>query len=108
VLRRLLERVEQTTGRPWPVAVGRQLHFSEWTLYGVYVDALEGEPATPFLAGSSLCHSYWDETPLDADAAAAFVQRVQPDDVAVMISAKSRTPLGVRRAALQAVAAGGQ
>ena len=110
VLRGLLERVERTAGRPWQVAIGRQLHFSEWTLYGVYVDEVLGDPATRFSTDRSLCHSYWDEEPLDERSAPAFVRGVQPDDVAVMISAKSRTPLPVRRTALRSVvsAADGQ
>ena len=105
LLRELLERVEHTSGVPWPVAVGRQLHFSEWTLYGVYVDEVAGPPATAFAADRSLCHSYWDEVPLDERTAAAFLDGLAPDDIAVMISAKSRTPLAVRRAALRAVSA---
>ena len=46
-----------------------------------------------------LCHSYWDESPLDAAQATRFVQSLPAGDVALMISAKSRTPLDVRRAA---------
>jgi hypothetical protein len=42
----LVQRVEQVTGRPWADAIGSQLHFSEATRYGVFVDHVLGAPAT--------------------------------------------------------------
>ena len=47
--------------------------------------------------------SYWNTTPLTHVDATRFVQALGPDDVAVMISAKSRTPLDVRRAPLSTI-----
>lgn len=102
IVRRMLARIEETTGQPWPTAVARQLHLSEWTLYGVYVDGMLGSPANSFTSDDPLCHAYWDETPLDRDGAEAFLRGVKATDVAAMISAKSRTPLAVRRAAFAA------
>lgn len=106
IVRRMLARIEETTGQPWPTAVARQLHLSEWTLYGVYVDGVLGAPATSFASDDPLCHAYWEETALDSDGARAFLGGVRPTDVAAMISAKSRTPLAVRRAAFAAHRAG--
>jgi len=37
VVRWLLVRVEQMTGRQWTDAISAQLHFSEWTINGVSV-----------------------------------------------------------------------
>ena len=99
IVRRMLSHISHITGRPWPTVVGGQLHFSEWTLYGVYVDHVIGAPADSFCSDHSLCHAYWDEVPLNVEDAAKFLSRVQFADVAAMISAKSRTPLAVRRAA---------
>jgi len=99
IVRKLLERVTVTTGRPWATAIAGQLHFSEWTLYGVFVDEAIGAPANSFASDDPLCHAYWGTTPLDRDGAADFLRDVRPTDVAAMISAKSRTPLAVRRAA---------
>ena len=95
----MLSHISHITGRPWPTAVGAQLHFSEWTLYGVYVDQIIGTPAHSFCSDDSLCHAYWEEVPLSVEDAAEFLSGVQFGDVAAMISAKSRTPLAVRRAA---------
>jgi hypothetical protein len=99
IVRQMLARVAATTGRPWATAIAGQLHFSEWTLYGVFVDAAIGAPANSFASDDPLCQAHWEETPLDQDGASDFLRGVRPTDVAAMISAKSRTPLEVRRAA---------
>lgn len=96
----LRNRIEQVTGRSWLDAVASQLHISEFILYGVFIDNVLGERADVAPADSMLCHSYWGTSPLSLDAAVRFVRAAPDDDVAVMISAKSHTPLVVRRAAL--------
>ncbi|WP_051366806.1 DUF6492 family protein [Hamadaea tsunoensis] len=101
ILTEMFARIEKTTGSPWPTVVGSQLHFSEWTLYGVFVDEVLGARATSFASDDALCHTYWDDTPLDDQTVRDFLGKLSPTDVAVMISAKSRTPLETRRAALK-------
>jgi hypothetical protein len=98
VVRRTLRRVEDTTGRRWLEAIGGELRFSEWTLYGVFADQVEQARAVT-VTPASLCHTYWETVPLGIDEAAAFLTSVGRDDVAYMISAKSHTPVAVRRAA---------
>jgi hypothetical protein len=98
IVRRTLRRIEDITERRWLEAVGKELHFSEWTLYGVYADEFE-QAKDVTLTPESLCHTYWDNVPLSADEAAALLSSVGPHDVAYMIGAKSNTPLSVRRAA---------
>ncbi|NUR30274.1 MAG: hypothetical protein HOV83_31220, partial [Catenulispora sp.] len=46
ILTEMFARIEQTTGTSWATVVGSQLHFSEWTLYGVFVDEVLGAGAT--------------------------------------------------------------
>jgi Family of unknown function (DUF6492) len=99
VVRRMLARVTAVSGRPWTTAIASQFHFSEWTLYGVFVDEVIGAPANSLPSDDPLCLAYWDETPLNWDGAVDFLRRLRPSDVAAMISAKSRTALAVRRAA---------
>jgi hypothetical protein len=100
VARALLARVTEVTGRPWANAIGGQLRFSEWILYGVFVDEVLGAPVNSFACDDPLCHTYWPEEPLDAVGLETFLSGIAPDDVAVMISAKSRTPMGLQRAAM--------
>ncbi len=99
----LQDRIQQATGRPWLDALAGQLHVSEFILYGVFVDDVLGEQANAAPTESMLCHSYWHQSPLDFETARKFVQALPADDVAIMISAKSHTPLDVRRTALQAL-----
>jgi hypothetical protein len=98
VVRRTLRRIEDVTGRRWLAAVGKELHFSEWTLYGLFADEFE-QAKDVTISGDSLCHSYWDTVPLTAEGAAALLSSVGSHDVAYMIGAKSNTPLSVRRTA---------
>ena len=95
----LLQRIEDVAARSWFDVVGGELHFSEWTLYGKFVDHFIDMPSS----SDTLCHTYWDPRPLDQASADRFVNDIADTDVAVMISAKSRTPLAVRRAALSAL-----
>jgi len=96
----LLDRIERINRRHWIDVVGGQLAFSEHILYGVFVDQVLGPSANAFPASSSLCHSYWDTSPLDAAGAAMFLQGVSAEDVAILIQSKSGTPLDTRRSAL--------
>jgi Family of unknown function (DUF6492) len=98
VVRRTLRRIEDITGRRWLEAVGKELHFSECMLYGIYADEFEQAKSVTVTA-DSLCHSYWDSVPLTAEGAAALLSSVGSHDVAYMIGSKSNTPLSVRRAA---------
>jgi hypothetical protein len=103
LVRRMLARVTATSGRPWTTAIAEQLYFSEWTLYGVFVDNVIGAPANSFAWDDALCLAYWDNTPLNRSGAADFLRGLRSTDVAVMISAKSHTPQPVRRAAFATV-----
>jgi hypothetical protein len=101
----LKDRIEQVTGRPWLDAIASQLHISEFILYGVFVDEVLGASADVWASPSALCHTYWGPGPLTAAAAPAFAESLSPDDVAVMISAKTHTPANVRHEALSYVRA---
>jgi Family of unknown function (DUF6492) len=101
----LRDRIEQVTGRNWLDAIGSQLHISEFMLYGLFVEAVLQSSAHVVAAESMLLHTYWPSTPLSRAAAQDFVHALPPDNVALMISAKSCTPLDVRREALSCIPA---
>jgi hypothetical protein len=105
LVRRMLARVEATTGRPWTAAIAGQLHFSECILYGVFVDGVIGTPANSFVSEDSLCLAHWEPTPLDLDSAADFIRRIRPTDIAALIQSTSQTPLAVRQAIFSALRA---
>lgn len=98
LVRAMTARIAEVSGRDWLSAFTAHLRVSEFVVYGVFVDevlkaSLPGETA--------LCHSRWDRTPLDHDGAVAFADRLGPRAVGMMISAKSRTPMAARLAAIQ-------
>jgi hypothetical protein len=82
-------------------AVTVQRSLSEWTLYGVFVDEFMKDVAVKATA-ASLCHSYWDPRPLTPEGAARFGAATGPEDLAILIQSKSRTPMAVRHAVLRA------
>lgn len=92
VVRAMQHRLTEVTGRHWLEAVTAEVHISEFMLYGLFVDLyLLPGPSRP-VSRTELCHDYWGTTPLDTRAAAEFVDRMPPNAVAMMISAKSGTP----------------
>jgi Family of unknown function (DUF6492) len=101
VVRRMQEYIRETTGKDWLDAFTAKLHISEFILYGVFVDEVLGRSAPLPPADVTVCHNYWERQPLDREAALAFADGLQPDAVAMMISAKSDTTLDVRRAAIE-------
>ncbi len=96
----LQQRIETVTGRPWIDAVTSQRTFSECTLYGTFVDEFLGSPANQISTNRSKCYNYWDEVPMSAEQASEFAKAAPHDDVAVMISAKSQTPVDIRRSVI--------
>lgn len=92
-------RIEEVTNRDWAVEMGRRLHLSECMLYGMFVNyvARSEHPAETCDMHS---HTYWDEIPLDEEGLRTFVGGLRDSDIAIMLSAKSRTSPEARRAAL--------
>jgi hypothetical protein len=101
VVRDIQRRISGTTGRDWLDAFTAQLHISEFMLYGVFVDEVLRASGPRAPADPGVCLNTWQRTPLDLDGALAFAEQLEPDAVAVMISAKSHTPIDIRRAAIQ-------
>jgi hypothetical protein len=99
----LQEHIQHVTGRHWIDVVASQLHVSECILYGVFVDEVLGGSEGIARTDSMLCHNYYETKPLSLDSAREFVSRISNEDFAIMISAKSRTPLDIRRIALSNV-----
>ncbi|WP_460370607.1 DUF6492 family protein, partial [Actinocorallia lasiicapitis] len=100
VVRAMQRRVTEVTGRDWLDVFCSRLHVSEFILYGVFVDELWAPGAATASAGP-VSHNYWEHDALDEAGAEAFAERLGPDAVAVMISARSATTLHTRRAVLR-------
>lgn len=101
VVRQMISRVEETHRRDWRRSIARHLHFSEWTLYGTYAELIAASGEAVSWTVKNRCHDYWNVEALGLKEAREFVQSRSSDDIAVMISAKSGTPLSVRRHAFE-------
>jgi hypothetical protein len=85
----MCDRIEQISGKSWQETLAATATFSEYFLYGVFVDKVLGETAHHFPDWSPLCHEYWEPEMLTDSQLAEFWAKVQPDNIAVMISAKA-------------------
>ena len=56
----LQHHLEQVSGAPWYRPIARSLHFSEYILYGVFVEHVVGEEqAGHFYCADDICHCCW-------------------------------------------------
>ena len=106
IARQVRERVESVTGLPWQDALAAHLHFSEWMLYGCYVENLGSARDRSFTETTTRCRSHWGTTPLDERTADAFLASIEPTDLAVLIQSVSGTPDHVRRRVIDGLAVG--
>ena len=103
VVRLLQPRIAATSERPWMTSLANLRHLSEWTLYGVFLDEVAGPAYSSFVAETTLCHSYWDTSPLNESSLDDFLSKVSPDDIALHIQSKSTTSTAVREMAVQRI-----
>lgn len=87
-----LGRIEEVTGIRWATALSKELHFSEFILYGTYVLHFGTAEQRSFISSRTLCHSYWAPVPMDKAAATNFIDSFDGLDIAVHIQSNSRTP----------------
>ena len=95
-------QIERTTGRGWAESLCSLPTMSEYVLYGVFCERMLRERSNHYLDGRITTLNYWDTVPLDGSDLAALRDRLRPEHIGVMISAKSRTEVGaIRRSFLE-------
>lgn len=95
-VRLLREHLAMRWGRGWLHILGSELHFSEWTLYGLFVDHLLGGSAKSQPTNENGVLSYWGTSPIQEPQVKDFLAHRKESDFASMISARSGTNLTVR------------
>jgi Family of unknown function (DUF6492) len=85
----LCQQIEKVSERPWIETLAREWHWSEYVLYGMYVDVVLGDRAEVYPIDHNLCHDYWFPKLLDDQELQQWIEQLESDQVAVMISAKS-------------------
>ncbi len=92
VLTKLQQRVSNG-GNPtaWLYRLGRNMRFSEYSLYGMFVDhVLTLEQSGHYGFGRHLSLDHWSEQPFDGAGLDEFKRQLK-DEAIVMINARSRT-----------------
>jgi hypothetical protein len=65
ILKKLQSHIEATTQKKWNLAVGQELRFSEYILYGTYVDRVLEDQTQHFPTDKDLSYCCWDEKDVD-------------------------------------------
>lgn len=96
VLQAVRRRIEEVTGLPWIQAMAPHGNISEYTLYGAYAEHVLGlEAAGHFPFVEPLVLGSWD-LPLRAAADVdAFLARLRPEHVGVMVHSKHGAPVSL-------------
>jgi hypothetical protein len=105
IVRRMIQRIEEVGGADWRKILAREPHFSEYTLYGMFVESLGVEAAGHFADGVSPVLEIWDQEPETPAEEAAFVQGLQPHHVACLIQSTAKMSMEKRLDLLERVVA---
>jgi hypothetical protein len=92
-VQQLCERLETVGQTHWTHVLSRQKTFSEYVLYGTFVDRVLGEKSGHYADDFPWCHEYWEKQSLEADRVMEFFESLPPESVAMMISAKAKIPV---------------
>ncbi|UFX46721.1 DUF6492 family protein [Bradyrhizobium sp. 41S5] len=91
--RALAKRIEAVTGMSWIEALCRTREFSEYLLYGFFVENDESAALRHSDVPKTPCVSYWDDPTLSKDELTRLLLRANRDDVAFSIASFSGTPV---------------
>ncbi|HEX7919453.1 MAG TPA: DUF6492 family protein [Bradyrhizobium sp.] len=95
--RKLTERIEAVSGMSWIEALCRTREFSEYLLYGFFVENDESAALRHSNVPKTPCVSYWDDPTLSKDELTRLLLRANRDDVAFSIASFSGTPVATIR-----------
>ncbi len=101
-IRAMIEKIETVTGRGWIEALCQTREFSEYMLYGCFV---QSEPALSRMhvqTARTGCIDYWDRSKLDSTAIVRLLGTATADDFAFSAASFSGTPVDVIREAIEA------
>ena len=96
VLQSLQRHLDRGWARSWPERIARCWTFSEYTLYGVYVENVLGDDAAGhYPEDTPRVLECWEAREQSVDDLIAMRdERLTRQHLAVVVSAKSRTPAG--------------
>ncbi len=98
-VRRMCTHIESQTGRPWMTTLLRALDFSEYIVYGTYVEHVE-QCRDHFTDASQHCHNSWFFDVEDKDSLRSFLASKTPEQAAVLVQSNLGIPAAQVRLAL--------
>lgn len=102
--RAMATRIEAVTGLDWVEALCRTRGFSEYMLYGYFVQHDARCSGWHTLASRTPCVSYWDAPELSQGELNELLRSADQDDVAFSVASFSGTPVTIIRAAIEEAA----
>jgi hypothetical protein len=105
IVRRMIARIEEVGGADWRRMLARTPHFSEYTLYGLFVESLGIEAAGHWASPSAPVHCIWEVEPETPEEETAFVEALRGEHIACLIQSTARMSFDKRRELLDRVKA---
>ncbi|MBO0904071.1 DUF6492 family protein [Jiella sonneratiae] len=93
----MVRRIAAVSGRSWLATLAGTRLLSECTIYGRFVDEVEGLPDEYMPMHESLCRMYWSGAPMDHDTLTRFVDSLEDGHVAAGIQSFTATDPGLIR-----------
>jgi hypothetical protein len=90
---KLYQKLEAVSGKGWVETIASSWDLAEYILYGVFVEHFLKEESGHYYDSQKLTHDYWKPQPLSDEQLQKFLSEIQPEHVAVMISAKAGMPV---------------
>jgi Family of unknown function (DUF6492) len=103
-VRAMASRIEVVTGLDWVEALCRTHGFSEYMLYGYFVQNEARLSAQHTLTSRTPCLSYWDAPELSPSELNELLRSADQGDVAFSVASFSGTPVATIRAAVEEAA----
>jgi hypothetical protein len=97
----MVSKIEAVTNLHWIEALCRTREFSEYMLYGYFVQNDARFSGAHRLTSSTQCVSYWEQPKLDKSELNELLRSANKDDVAFSIASFSGTPVQTIRTAIK-------
>jgi hypothetical protein len=99
--RAMAAKIQATTKLDWVEALCRTREFSEYMLYGYFVQNDANFAARHTLTPRTQCVSYWEQPKLGKGELNQLLRSANKDDVAFSVASFSGTPVQIIRAAIE-------
>lgn len=82
----MYRKIEETTGKDWKKVMCNTLDFSEYILYGVFVESVKGiTESNHYQDEEEICHCSWHHTIDSAESLESFMSEIKPTQSSILI-----------------------